>query len=70
MLVVQCDHYSTVLLSLCKALAKRTRKSTQADASWQNQNLRTDSARRWPKGFASRLTSSCMWQKDVNCMHI
>ena len=44
-------HYVTL-----KALAKRTHKSTQVNASLQNQNLRTD-CEEWPNGFASRLAS-------------
>ena len=36
-----------------EALAKRTRKSTQVNASLQNQNLSAD-LRWWPNGFASQ----------------
>ena len=45
----------------CKALAKRTRKSTQVNTSLQNQNLRTDLRR-----VAKRLASSRKSQEAVN----
>ena len=50
----------------CKALAKRTRKSTQVNASLQNQNLRTDLRR-----VAKRIRKSARKsQKAVNFTHI
>ena len=51
---------------MLKALAKRTRKSTQVNASLQNQNLRTDLLR-----VAKRIRKSVRKsQKTVNFTHI